>query len=386
MSVTGADVDVDGTCKKQKGKKARREPGRGRQPPPPPPPPPPPLPSSASGGRGRSPSGLALPSEFESVPPRLLDRVPGRGGAPLYRPCETTLLDVALPPTGVVLPRPAPPSLRSTGGRGGGRRDTGRLDLSNGGSDGLNERVKSENAEPNNVPTEAVEEEADEMTYAPYRPSKLRYGLAHPDPVVENATLAAVEPPDVTYNLALPADIIGEGRLSDLQVENENVKSENAEPNAPTTASRPGGTTTRSSSSVPPFRADGPPSIAILENSPAWSTRDVRLIPRAESSRDVSESRRLWVDLGPVCRICTKSSFPESSRRALQVTLNRRIQGRASGVGLALPPEDRIVPFPPASIPAPGGLGGERMTLHVDSTASRPSLIVLPPADCAIVV
>ncbi|EJK76553.1 hypothetical protein THAOC_01679, partial [Thalassiosira oceanica] len=59
----------------------------------------------------------------------------------------------------------------------------------------------SENAEPNNVPTEAVEEEADEMTYAPYRPSKLRYGLAHPDPVVENATLAAVEPPDSRRHL-----------------------------------------------------------------------------------------------------------------------------------------------------------------------------------------
>ncbi|EJK52475.1 hypothetical protein THAOC_28240, partial [Thalassiosira oceanica] len=143
---------------------------------------------------------------------------------------------------------------------------------------------------------------------------------------------------------------------------------------------------------APPFRADGPPSIAILENSPAWSTRDVRLIPRAESSRDVSESRRLWVDLGPVCRICTKSSFPESSRRALQVTLNRRIQGRASGGAAPLVPRTRSAagrphrPVSPGVNPGPGGLGGERMTLHVDSTASRPSLIVLPPADCAIVV
>ena len=63
-----------------------------------------------------------------------------------------------------------------------------------------------------------VEEEADEITYRPYRPSKLRYGMAHPDPVVENATLAAVDPPDITYNLALPADIISEGKLSDIQV------------------------------------------------------------------------------------------------------------------------------------------------------------------------
>ena len=84
------------------------------------------------------------------------------------------------------------------------------------------EGAKSEKSEPNGGGDEdgkeAVEEEADEMTYAPYRPSKLRYGAAHPDPVVENATLAAVDPPDVRYNLAMPADIIAEGRLSDLQV------------------------------------------------------------------------------------------------------------------------------------------------------------------------
>ncbi|KAL7553446.1 hypothetical protein ACHAWF_017186 [Thalassiosira exigua] len=62
-----------------------------------------------------------------------------------------------------------------------------------------------------------VEEE--EITYAPYRPRKLAIGRDHPDPVVENATLAAVAPPDVTYNLALPAGIVAEGKLSNLQLE-----------------------------------------------------------------------------------------------------------------------------------------------------------------------
>ena len=102
------------------------------------------------------------------------------------------------------------------------RARTGRSKSRGVKSEGVkSEKVKSENDEPNgdgDGRKEVVEEEADEMTYAPYRPSKLRYGLAHPDPVVENATLAAVEPPDVTYNLAMPADIISEGRLSDLQV------------------------------------------------------------------------------------------------------------------------------------------------------------------------
>jgi hypothetical protein len=40
----------------------------------------------------------------------------------------------------------------------------------------------------------------DEISYTPYKPAKLNYGRDHPDPVVENATLAAVTPPDITYS------------------------------------------------------------------------------------------------------------------------------------------------------------------------------------------
>ena len=64
-----------------------------------------------------------------------------------------------------------------------------------------------------------LDELEEEMTYKSYRPAKLVFGRDHPDPVVENATLAAVLPPDVTYNLALPANIISEGKLSNLQLE-----------------------------------------------------------------------------------------------------------------------------------------------------------------------
>ena len=41
------------------------------------------------------------------------------------------------------------------------------------------------------------------VTFTDYRPAKLPYGAPHPDPVVETASLAAVEPPDVTYQLHL---------------------------------------------------------------------------------------------------------------------------------------------------------------------------------------
>lgn len=47
----------------------------------------------------------------------------------------------------------------------------------------------------------------------------MQLGLPHPDPVVENASLAAVDPPDVRYELALDPAIIQAGLLSDLQLE-----------------------------------------------------------------------------------------------------------------------------------------------------------------------
>ena len=40
-------------------------------------------------------------------------------------------------------------------------------------------------------------------TLQEYRPAKLAYGRPHPDPVVETASLAAVEPPDISYQLAV---------------------------------------------------------------------------------------------------------------------------------------------------------------------------------------
>lgn len=51
-----------------------------------------------------------------------------------------------------------------------------------------------------------------------YRPAKLDFGMPHPDPVVETASLASVEPPDITYQLHLD-DLVASGGLSALQLE-----------------------------------------------------------------------------------------------------------------------------------------------------------------------
>lgn len=51
-----------------------------------------------------------------------------------------------------------------------------------------------------------------------YRPAKLDFGVPHPDAVVETASLASVEPPDISYTLQLD-DLVASGGLSALQLE-----------------------------------------------------------------------------------------------------------------------------------------------------------------------
>jgi len=81
---------------------------------------------------------------------------------------------------------------------------------------------KKDDKQPSIQDREHQEERLDdeqEITYKEYSPKKLKFGRPHPDPVVENSTLGSVEPPDITYNLVMPADIIAKGKLSSLQLE-----------------------------------------------------------------------------------------------------------------------------------------------------------------------
>ncbi|EJK58896.1 hypothetical protein THAOC_20943, partial [Thalassiosira oceanica] len=115
----------------------------------------------------------------------------------------------------------------------------------------------------------------------------------------------------------------------------------------------------------PPFRDDDPPLGATLENLPAWSTRDDISFPD-QSPRDAAVSS------------CRTTFGPTKSARD------------APPADSAARPSDSLCRWKTASTrpvspgdSGPGGLDEERMTHHVDSTASRQSFIVLPPADCA---
>mmetsp|Transcript_7268 Transcript_7268/g.11437 ORF Transcript_7268/g.11437 Transcript_7268/m.11437 type:complete len:1695 (-) Transcript_7268:113-5197(-) len=80
--------------------------------------------------------------------------------------------------------------------------------------------TEEEDGKPKSTnPTEEQEDDEEDITYTPYKPAKLSYGRPHPDKVVENSTLSAVAPPDITYNVVMPANIIYEGKLSNSQLE-----------------------------------------------------------------------------------------------------------------------------------------------------------------------
>ncbi|EXB51234.1 Protein strawberry notch [Morus notabilis] len=69
-----------------------------------------------------------------------------------------------------------------------------------------------------------VEREEDEggmagETFTDYRPPKLSIGPSHPDPVVETSSLAAVQPPEPTYDLEIGDELEISKALSCLQIE-----------------------------------------------------------------------------------------------------------------------------------------------------------------------
>lgn len=57
-----------------------------------------------------------------------------------------------------------------------------------------------------------------ELVFQDYKPTKLKIGSPHSDPIVESVSLSAAEPPDIHYKLHID-DAIEHGCLSSLQLE-----------------------------------------------------------------------------------------------------------------------------------------------------------------------
>lgn len=62
-------------------------------------------------------------------------------------------------------------------------------------------------------------ESEDGGTFVQYKPAKLKGGVAHKANIVESASMAAVDPPDISYKPILDSDVIKSGHISDLQLE-----------------------------------------------------------------------------------------------------------------------------------------------------------------------
>ena len=56
-------------------------------------------------------------------------------------------------------------------------------------------------------------------SYSIYRPSRLKFGYPHPDPIVETTSLSSVESPNIWFDLSLPAENLASACLSDMQLE-----------------------------------------------------------------------------------------------------------------------------------------------------------------------
>ncbi|KAG0590125.1 hypothetical protein KC19_1G074000 [Ceratodon purpureus] len=111
----------------------------------------------------------------------------------------------------------APPTVSAGGLPGDAMDDTGWNSKQLHGASGFSME------EINEVALE-VEQEEDEAgtigdTFTDYKPSKLSIGQPHPDPIVETASLSAVQPPEPTYDLLIAEEMEKSGALSCLQLE-----------------------------------------------------------------------------------------------------------------------------------------------------------------------
>ena len=129
-----------------------------------------------------------------------------------------------LEPTGPVHPENTERDGRGSLGEGtiGGANGEGIAPSLGGNSGPLHSRIHEHDIGQIETAVTPQSVDVEEGTvFAAYRVQKaiVRGSQPHPANVVESTAMACVEPPDVTYRHRLPADVIAEGRLSNLQLE-----------------------------------------------------------------------------------------------------------------------------------------------------------------------
>ena len=62
----------------------------------------------------------------------------------------------------------------------------------------LAERIRKANERKELEKEREEDNHEDLISYSAYKPAKLKFGVPHPDPAVENSSLPAVPPPDIS--------------------------------------------------------------------------------------------------------------------------------------------------------------------------------------------
>lgn len=65
---------------------------------------------------------------------------------------------------------------------------------------------------------EGFDDAVDDVSYTVYQPRKLKLGAPHPDPVVENNSMAAVDPPELWYRLKLQVQWHSKRSVAEIRV------------------------------------------------------------------------------------------------------------------------------------------------------------------------
>ncbi|XP_022110300.1 protein strawberry notch homolog 1-like isoform X2 [Acanthaster planci] len=170
--------------------------------------PPRPSPATTAIGTYQKPVGLSRIKTAPAGLSALLDSIPSTSSHPLGFIGQGSAKPLGNSPAAAATPA----------NKGLSQKDVSRL-WSNDDIKLKHVTVKVQKQDEEDIDEDEEENMGHAETYANYRPSKLKIGLPHPDPVVETSSMASVQPPNIFYRLSIPEEVIDRKQLSALQLE-----------------------------------------------------------------------------------------------------------------------------------------------------------------------
>ena len=86
-------------------------------------------------------------------------------------------------------------------------------------SEDVDKKKTKNNAAEQNLVLNTENTNSSVSSFASYKPKKLTFGKEHPHAIIEAASLALVETPDISYEIKMPSKIYNDGKISGPQLE-----------------------------------------------------------------------------------------------------------------------------------------------------------------------